>query len=74
MKITKISPFSRKEHTLEINVSQEQLDRWYAGTLIQHAMPHLTPDEREFLMTGITAEEWKETFGDDQDSDPKGND
>lgn len=62
MKITRTSPFSGKENTMEIAVTQEQLDNWKAGQLIQNAMPNLTPDEREFIMTGITAEEWDETF------------
>jgi hypothetical protein len=29
-------------------------------------MPHLTPDEREFIMTGITEEEWDELFSEDE--------
>ena len=26
--------------------------------LIQEAFPHLTPDEREYVLTGLTPEEW----------------
>jgi hypothetical protein len=26
-------------------------------------MPHLTADQREFLMTGITPAEWQAAFG-----------
>jgi len=37
-------------------------DAWQKGKLIQNAMPYLTPSEREFLMTGITAEEWDNVF------------
>jgi hypothetical protein len=66
MKITRTSPFTGKTNTLEINVTEEQLIDWQSGTLIQHAMPHLTPDEREFLMTGITEEEWDELFSEDE--------
>jgi hypothetical protein len=62
MLITRISPFSKKEHSMEINVTQEQIDNWQSGTLIQYAMPHLTANECEFIMTGITAEEWEKTF------------
>ena len=65
MKITKRSMFTGKTHTLDIPVTQEQIDNWKSGTLIQNAMPNLTPDQREFLMTGVTAEEWDETFGKD---------
>ena len=62
MKITQRSPFTGIEHTQEIDVTPEQLENWRGGTLIQVAMPHLTPDEREFLMTGITSGEWDDTF------------
>jgi hypothetical protein len=58
MLITRTSPFSGATNSLEINVTQEQLDIWKAGTLIQNAMPNLTADEREFIKTGITAAEW----------------
>jgi hypothetical protein len=30
--------------------------------LIQNAMPRLNADEREFIKTGVTAEEWEEMF------------
>ena len=29
---------------------------------IQNIFPHLTPGQREFIMTGITDDEWDETF------------
>ena len=36
---------------------------WTVGHLfIQHAFDYLTADEREFLQTGITAEEWAIMF------------
>ena len=63
MKITRKSPFSGKEHTMDLDVTEEQLIRWKGGQLIQNVFPHLSPDEREFLMTGITPQEWEETFG-----------
>lgn len=44
-------------------VDRADLDSWEAGNgNIQDLMPYLTPDEREFLMTGITPEEWDDTF------------
>lgn len=63
MLITRTSIFSGKTNTLEINVTREQLNNWQNGMKIQDAMPNLTNDEREFIKTGITAEEWKEMFG-----------
>lgn len=65
MKITRVSPFSGKENTKEIGVTQEQINWWKGGALIQDAMPMLTPSEREFIMTGITDDEWNTTFGED---------
>lgn len=65
MIITRISPFTGITRMREITVTQEQLDRWQAGELIQNAMPNLSAEDREFVMTGITAEEWDETFGED---------
>lgn len=64
MKITRQSMFTGRVHTKEIDVTQEQLERWANGELIQNAMPHLSPDDREFIMTGVTAEEWNKCFGD----------
>ena len=32
-------------------------------------MPHLSADEREFIMTGITPNEWEDAFGFDNDED-----
>lgn len=63
MKIVRRSPFSGTVNTREIDVTPEQIDAWQAGALIQVAMPNLTAEDREFMMTGITPEEWTETFG-----------
>lgn len=65
MQITKTSRFTGKVHTRDISVTQAQLDAWRNGQLIQQAMPNLSADDREFLMTGITPEEWDEVFGDE---------
>jgi len=44
---------------MELPITNEQLNRWEQGELIQNVFPDLTPDQREFIMTGITGEEWK---------------
>ena len=59
--------FSGVERTLDLNITQSMLDDWKSGTLIQTAMPQLSTDEREFIMTGVTAEEWSNEFGGDED-------
>ena len=48
---------------LDLPVTEDQLNRWLNGEKIQVAMPHLTPDQREYIMTGVTAEEWNNVFG-----------
>lgn len=62
MLIKKISEYSGKTNTKELDVTQEQLNKWRMGELIQNVMPNLSADEREFLMTGITSEEWNAMF------------
>ena len=67
MNITKISSLTGIEHTLNINVTEDELlrveNRYNSKELIQNIVPNLTMDEREFLMTGITHEEWIRVFG-----------
>ena len=53
---------TRKSMARILNVSEVELQIWMMGTPIQQAMPQLTPDEREFIMTGITPDEWNEVF------------
>ena len=50
--------FTNKESTMEIDITQEQLDAWHNGMLIQEAMPNISAEEREFIMTGTTPEDW----------------
>ena len=69
MLITRKSAFTNNVHTMDINVTQEQLSAWESGTLIQNAMPHLSADEREFIMSGITPQEWEDAFGGSEDED-----
>ena len=41
---------------VELELSQEQIDRYNSGVLAQNAFPHLTPDEREIIISGICGE------------------
>jgi hypothetical protein len=64
MFITRQSQWSGITRTLDIPVTHEQLYEWQQrGAMIQNAMPNLTAAQREFLMTGVTEEEWKEMWG-----------
>lgn len=60
MLITKTSPITGKKVTLDLPITHRQLDRWEAGELIQNVFPDLTANEREFLMTGCSGDDWGE--------------
>lgn len=62
MRVMKRSIFSGKIHEMDLPITLDQLDRWNSGELIQNVFTNLSDDEREFLMTGITPEEWDEVF------------
>jgi hypothetical protein len=67
MKVERKSPLTGNVSTMDLPITQEQLDRWKSGELIQNVFPRLTADEREFLLTGYTAEDWATLFnGDDE--------
>jgi len=70
MNIIKKSSLSGIEHTMNINITEEELfrieNRYNSKELIQNIVPNLSMDEREFLMTGITNEEWVNTFGEEE--------
>lgn len=53
MKITKTDPFTGRENTLDLEITNEQFQNWEDGMLIQDAMPHLCADTREFLISGV---------------------
>jgi len=61
--ITKVDPFTGKTNQRLIDITREQLEQYEkGGKCIQDAFPHLTPDEREFIMTGITPDSWNAAF------------
>jgi|TARA_R110000868_G_scaffold55209_1_gene171818 hypothetical protein len=37
------------ERSKDIDVTFEQLDAWHEGQLIQNAMPHVSPADRDFI-------------------------
>ena len=65
MIITKTSPMTGMINTMDVDVTAVQIARWQGGMLIQDAMPNVSVDEREFIMTGSTPEEWDSTFNEE---------
>lgn len=54
---------------MDLDITQDQLDRiensFNTKELIQNIVPNLTPAQREFLMTGITEQEWNQLYGEE---------
>jgi hypothetical protein len=67
MLITRTSIATNITRTVEIDVTQAQIDAWVNGQLIQHAMPNLTDNEREFIMTGCSGDEWDQLMLEEED-------
>ncbi len=65
MIITNKSKVSGKIRSMDLPVTEEQITRYGSGRFtIQDCFPNLSPDQREFIKTGITAEEWEGVFND----------
>ena len=66
MELRKVSPISGKMNTLVLNCTEEEyeygMNEREHGAMIQDAFPMLSPEEREFIKTGITPEEWDAMF------------
>ena len=66
MLIERTSMLSGITRTRDLAVTQEQLDQWNAGGLIQNIMPDLSCDDREIIMTGLTTEGRNANMGDEE--------
>tara|TARA_B100001778_G_scaffold83001_1_gene67336 strand:+ start:33 stop:236 length:204 start_codon:yes stop_codon:yes gene_type:complete len=59
MNVTKTSLLSGRTNTIFIEgLTQDMLTAYEGGELIQDALAGIAPEMREFVMTGITPEEW----------------
>lgn len=52
--------------TRHLDITREQELRIQAGEHVQDVVPHLSADDREFLITGITADEWEQMLGEEE--------
>lgn len=70
MKIKRTSSISGIVREREIPVNPEHLILWERGYgNIQDLMPYLNDADREFILSGITAEEWDEAFLEDEEEE-----
>jgi hypothetical protein len=63
MKVTTKCAFCRKRH--DVKVSSAGYRAWRDGVKIQIAIPGLSEDDRERLVSGICPECWGEKFAED---------
>lgn len=60
--VERTSPLTGKTTAMVLDINQEQVNEWNNPNrtkLIQDIFPNLTDDEREFVMTGYTPEDWE---------------
>ena len=68
MIIQRKSPLTGELNSREIDICQSQIDAWDGGMLIQDAMPDVSKDDREFIMSGSTHVDWDKMFGGFEDA------
>lgn len=75
MLVSRVSTITGMAHVRELDITIEQLNAWQNASgndpnrFAQNAFPNLPAEDREFLISGITLEEWTEFFGDYDDFD-----
>ena len=63
MLINRTSIISGVERQRDIPLDPNDMMMWKDGLgSIQELMPYLTDDDREFILSGITADEWAKAF------------
>lgn len=68
--VTRKSDLTGKVHSLEMNIDPVKWEKWESGEVqeyIQNYFPELSRDEREFILSGSTKEEWDEAFPIEED-------
>ena len=66
MNITRICPFTNRVNVRYVEgATPEGIAAWKNGKCIQDALPEVSPEEREFIMTGITPSMWNHLFGEE---------
>lgn len=76
MIITRKSQLDGVERSMDLNVTIDQMNEFISSDRrhIQDIFPNLSPPEREFILTGITPEQWTETFGSPEDDEDDNDD
>ncbi len=62
MQIIRVSPFTGKIISKDIDITIKQLAEFNAGVPAETAFPGLSFDDVEFISKGITKEEWDRAY------------
>lgn len=62
MEITRKSAFTGIIRTIDLPITESQMEAFLNGEFVQIAFPQLTPEQREFILTGVTNEEWNDVY------------
>lgn len=65
MIVVRESPFDGKVRSLNLDITEGQIEQVKSGEKICNVLSHLTADEREFFMTGLTSDQWEFIFSED---------
>jgi hypothetical protein len=72
IQVAMVSMFSGKRNVMDLPLTQEQFNEGcklrQQGALIQDAFPMLSADQREFLLSGSTPQEWDAMMTDSEDA------
>ena len=69
MKVTRQSLASGKTRTKDLPITPAQYIKYIRGEgHVQDIMPDLPPEDREFLISGVTQEEWEELYGKEEEA------
>ena len=67
MQLSMVSNLTGKRHSMDIGISPEEfnegLTKMKQEISVQCAFPQLDADKREFIVSGITPEEWDSCMG-----------
>tara|TARA_Y100000389_G_scaffold103118_1_gene100008 strand:- start:12428 stop:12637 length:210 start_codon:yes stop_codon:yes gene_type:complete len=64
MLIKRVSPVTKKNNVMDIDITLSQYVSWErGGILIQNAMPNISLDEREFIISGCMPDDFDSLFG-----------
>ena len=66
MLITRTSIFG-VTRTKDLPITQEQYNAWESGVYAQDAFTNLNAEDREFIISGNTNEDWDKMFADEAD-------